>query len=549
MSYVDAYFDRKKNQIHVVERDKDGHRRFKTYPAKYVFYYEDPKGKYTTIFGNKAHKYETNNKNQFDKELEMFRNGKRIYESDIDPVFRCLEENYGGQDGPDLHIGIFDIEVNFNPTQGFANTDNPYAEINAVTVHRNWLDRLDTLVLKPDTMSEAQAQEVVRKFENTILCKDEKELLTRFLNLIEDVDVLSGWFSEFFDIPYVIERIKRVLGNDYTRQMCLWEQTPRTREIDKFGKVQKAYDLVGRISMDYLDLFKKHSQQQYHSYRLDFIGEQEVGERKIAYDGTLDQLFKGDFYKFIEYNRQDVALLVKIDQKNKFIELANQVAHTNGVLLKTTMGSVQLIDQAIVNEAHRRGMIIHDKVRTEVDEEMGAAGAYVADPRAGLHEDIGAVDINSLYPSVIRSLNMCTETLVAQIVPTKTKKLIQERINIEEMSPADAWHGMFGTVEYNAVFARDDTFDIVLEVGNVNDKIQTQHTTAAELYDFIFNPDNNLCISANGTIFKTDVEGIIPGLLTKWFKERKRMQQHKKDYGSMLGGVEISKELAKKLKK
>lgn len=539
--YVDAIYSKKTSEILVVERNQKGEREFKQYPAKHVFYYSDSKGKHKTIFGNTVSKYETTDEAKFKKELNILRDGKRIYESDINPVFRCLEENYSGAESPNLHISIIDIEVNFNPEKGFASPEKPYAEINAITVHHNWTDELHTLALKPEAMTEAQAKEVVRKFSNTTLFLKEADLLKQFLQLIDDTDVLSGWNSEFFDIPYIVERIKIALGRDYTKKMCLWGEEPKQRAIDKFGKTQIAYDLVGCISIDYLDLFKKHSLQQYHSYRLDFIGEQEVGEKKIAYDGTLDQLYKKDFYKFIEYNRQDVALLVKIDKKNKFIDLANQIAHTNCVLLKTTMGAVALIDQAIVNEAHRRGMIVQDKPRNQDTDEMGAAGAYVADPKIGLHEDVGAVDINSLYPSVIRSLNMCTETLVGQIEQTETKRAILEKIN-QGQSPADAWHGMFGSIEYEAIFNRREDFDVCLNIGNTNDQIKKRYASAAEVYDFIFDPANNLCISANGTIFKTDVEGVIPGLLTKWYSERKQMQGYKKDFEKRAKEATDSKE-------
>lgn len=550
MSYIDAYHNQKTDEIYVVERTEDGKREFKTYPAKHVFYHSDKKGSYKTIFGTSVSKYETTDEAKFRKDLASMRGAWKIYESDVSPLFRCLADNYLGHEAPELHIGIFDIEVNFNPEKGFASPEHPYAEINAISVHLSWLDTLITLVLKPDTITTSQAEEVVRKFDNTVLCESEADLLKTFLDLIDDVDVISGWNSEMFDVPYTIERIKTVLGKDFTRQLCLWNILPKQRMVEKFGKEQMMYELAGRVSLDYLDLFKKHSMQQYHSYRLDFIGEQEVGERKTAYEGTLDNLYKNDFYKFIEYNRQDVLLLVKIDKKNKFIDLANQVAHTNGVLLKTTMGSVQLIDQAIINEAHRRGMVVHDKIKVAggVDEELGAAGAYVADPKVGLHDDIGAVDINSLYPSVIRSLNMCTETLVGQLEQTNTKKIISERI-AGGMSPSDAWHGMFGSVEYTAVFNRNENFDICLELGNVDEPVKKRYLTADETHDFIFNENNKYCISANGTIFRTDIEGVIPGLLTKWYNERKTMQATKKDYSTMKDkGIEISEELAEKLR-
>jgi DNA polymerase elongation subunit (family B) len=363
--------------------------------------------------------------------------------------------------------------------------------------------------------------------------------------------------SSFFDLPYIIERIRTVLGKDYLRKICLWDQLPQKRMVVQFGREQLTYDLVGRTHLDYLELYKKHALQKKHSYRLDFIGEEEVGEKKIAYEGTLDQLFRKDFYKFIEYNRQDTDLLVKIDKKNKFIELANQIAHTNGVLLKTTLGPVGLIDQAIVNEAHLRGLIVHSRkaqndysnentVVDDDDDDDSAAGAYVADPKVGMHENIGAVDINSLYPSTIRALNMCTETLVGQVLAEQTEALISSRI-AGGASKSDAWHNVFGTLEFNAILERNEDFEICVEIGNINEVIQKRYMSAAEAHDFIFNSEN-LCISANGTIFRTDFEGIIPSLLTKWYKERQQMQKQKKWCEDIEKGIEISKSLEEKLK-
>ena len=159
-----------------------------------------------------------------------------------------------------------------------------------------------------------------------------------------------------------------------------------------------------------------------HSYSLDAIGEMEVGERKTQYEGTLDQLYNKDFKTFIQYNRQDTMLMVKIHNKLKFLDLANALAHENTVLLPTVMGSVAMIEMAIMNEAHERGLVVPDKKRKEGEsDEQQAAGAYVATPKRGIHEWVGAVDINSLYPSAIRALNMAPETIVGQVRQTLTK--------------------------------------------------------------------------------------------------------------------------------
>ena len=129
--------------------------------------------------------------------------------------------------------------------------------------------------------------------------------------------------------------------------------------------MSETYDTIGRVHMDYLNLYRKYTYEERHTYRLDAIGEMEVGENKTVYEGTLDQLYNNDFEKFIEYNRQDVALLDKLDKKLRFIDLANEIAHDNTVLLQTTAGAVAVTEQAIVNEAHRRGMQVPNRVNHE----------------------------------------------------------------------------------------------------------------------------------------------------------------------------------------
>ena len=133
----------------------------------------------------------------------------------------------------------------------------------------------------------------------------------------------------------------------------------------KYGKEQVSYNLFGRIHLDYLELYRKYTYHEMHSYSLDAIGEYELGERKIAYEGTLDQLYNQDFYKFVEYNRQDVALLDNLDKKLRFIDLANEIAHDNTVNIQTTMGAVAVTEQAIINEAHRRGMVVPDRKKRD----------------------------------------------------------------------------------------------------------------------------------------------------------------------------------------
>jgi len=1014
MSYIDALYLREKDQILVSERDKNGNRITKTFPVVHRAYYEDKKGCYESIFGDKLSKIETNTYQKFQKEIHQKTQGKKLFESDINPIFRLLEEHYLGKDGPELNICFLDIETDFDSAKGFATPWNCFSAVTAITIYNTFIGKPITLVLRPkqinkktgkEYVSIEQANEIVEKFEDTILFEKEEDLLDSFLMLIEDVDVITGWnclaktenvwlkdrilplsaikeksktldfgsvikyhdsglkkankitlyngaeiicsdehvipyimsslkssltensvgeikkifnegkqiffeykinknnnkdytyrdfivenldelmampdfgiaiekkelrekvknhlkeinefekyfnfsraytsfrdypkmwssnkfsfitkedlllqinennnitftfngnlkfniildkniendvlqtlgmiftdgsyykkgknftiyntdlksleyyknttniftnpkrtsikpivrskdgcasldfkkgsvfgllmpmiynnhfkktintkilsrlstkqFSAFvsglidgdgcitkhsidicnfdnmtrniqelmswngvhttrrknnicingielngefikslnitnikrkekiekiiltkrnnspnkklrrffddnkvflkvksieelnsnvemadietenhyfycsgikvhnsggYDIPYLVNRVEQLMGKEATKRFCLWDQKPRIKKYEKFGKEQKTYDLVGRVHLDYLELFMKHTPQQLHSYRLDYVGEVVVGEKKVQYDGTFEQLYNEDFEIFISYNRQDVMLLVKIDEKKKYIDLCNQIAHANAVLFKTTTGSVVLIEQAITLEAHSKNLIVPNRkeeydvelLESKVDdvdddeeeeEDTAAVGAYVATPRTGLHDYIGAVDINSLYPSTIRSLNISTETLFGQIRLDITHAELDRRAK-QGIKKKDLWEGIFTSLEYDAVINQtDEMLTLDLESG------ETFELSGKEIYDLVFAENSNLVISANGTLFTRHKNGIIGSLLERWYAERKAMQGKAKNFKEMEEGILIKDEELLKLLK
>jgi len=521
LSYVDALWDRDKDIIKVVERNKKGEREFREFPARYVFYYGDAKGKQKSTFGDSVSRVVCKSWKDFLKEQKINKH-RGLFEADINPVYRLLEENYLGQDAPNLNVAFFDIEVDFDPERGYSSPEDPFTAITAITVHLQWLDSLITLALPPKTLTMQQAKEEVKEFPNTYLFETEAEMLDTFLDLIKDADIISGWNSEGYDIPYTVNRITRVLSKEDTRRFCLWDQYPKKRTFEKYGREQETYDLVGRQHLDSLELYRKYTYEERHTYRLDAIGEMEVGERKTVYEGTLDQLYNNDFKTFIEYNRQDVALLDKLDKKLKFIDLANELAHANTVLLPTTMGAVAVTEQAIINEAHRRGYVVPNRVHREPGSAQ-AAGAYVAYPKKGLHDWIGSMDLNSLYPSVIRALNMDPATVVGQLKQNHTQSYLDEQMHLKKKSFAAAWEGKFGSLEYDYVMEQRKDIEITIDW----ESGESDTLSAAEVYRLIFESNQPWMLSANGTIFTTEYEGIIPGLLKRWYAERKEMQAKK----------------------
>jgi DNA polymerase elongation subunit (family B) len=522
--YVDALFDRERDIIHVAER-VNGRREYREYPARYIFYYKDNRGKFESIFGDKLERVICSNNKSFQKEKKMY-SGQRLFESDINPVFRILEDNYLGKEPPSLQTVFFDIEVDFNKDLGFAPPEDPFNAVTAVALHLSWIKKTICLVIKPKTLSTADAQTIVNRFDDTLLMNNEEELLDTFLNLIEDADVISGWNSEGFDIPYLVNRISRVLGKEHTRRFNLWSQYPKRREFERFGKVQETFDTLGRIHLDYMQLYRKYTYEERHSYSLDAIGEYELNERKTQYEGSLDQLYNNDFETFIAYNRQDVDLLVRLDKKLQFIDLANVIAHDNTVLIQTTMGAVAVTDQAIVNEAHQRGYIVpdkqHDKVQKGYPHAVTAAGAYVATPKRGYHQDIGSMDLNSLYPSILRSTNMSTETIVGQLRHSLTVPMLKS-FNWEI---AEAWEGKFACPEYELVIDKDDQTLLIIDFEN-GEELQA---TGAEIYNIIFESGQPWVLTSNGTIVNQERKGIIPGLLERWYSERKQLQKKAKEF-------------------
>jgi DNA polymerase elongation subunit (family B) len=155
--------------------------------------------------------------------------------------------------------------------------------ITAITCYLSWTDQLVTFAVPPKTLNMSGARMATERFDNVMLFEKEKDMLDAFLTLIEDADILSGWNSEGYDIPYTVGRIQKVLSSDDTRRLCFWGEKPRKRVFEKYGREQFSYDLIGRVHLDLLELYRKYTYEERHTYRLDAIGEHELGrEEKLC---------------------------------------------------------------------------------------------------------------------------------------------------------------------------------------------------------------------------------------------------------------------------
>ncbi|EME3783245.1 hypothetical protein VYG11_002961 [Salmonella enterica] len=558
--YIDGFMERKRTGdiLHVAERI-NGRRVLRQLDPVYEYYVESPTGTFKTIHGTMAEKLTFANQRDMRSSLELHQ-GRRTYESDCNVTFKTLAQEYMGKGSPDLNMVFFDIETDFHKKLGYAPPSNPFNRVTAISLYQNWTGKDYVLTLPPDDMELVEAQDIVNRLNEetndpnsvVLLYTEETEMFNDFFDLIDDADVLSGWNSEFFDIPYMVNRTAKIFNAATTARWCLWNKKPVSREADMFGKTIVTYDLIGRVHLDYLALYKKHAGQVEQSYKLDFIAEKVTKENKVAYEGSLDKLYREDYITFLRYSKQDSILLKKIDEKLDYINLHNRLAHKECVLISTTMGSVALIDTAIINLAHSRGEVVFDKKPQEddvteqddrydyliEDEDDGsdnepvsakAAGAWVQDPVLGLVDYLGCTDFNSLYPTVLRTLGMSTECILGQIRQDYTDAHLAKRVEEQRMRSkskkfepnwTEAWHGLFASVEFTMVRERSEqTLIVDLEDGT------SFNVTGAELHDIIYVEDSTIVLSANGTLFDKTKSGVIPEILTQWYSERKSQQK------------------------
>lgn len=404
----------------------------------------------------------------------------------------------------------------------------------------------------------------IKNYDNTLYVKLNKIICTNEIVNMIDISTSTGFFYSNgikthncgFDIPYIVRRIENILGEGESKRLCLWDKEPTVREYNEYGKQKVEYTLIGKWSADYLLLYKKHTQGEHDSYKLDNIAFEELGERKVAYEGTLDELYYNDYKKFLDYNRQDTMLIVRLDDKLNYINIHNKQAHQIPCLLDTTMGTVGWFDQMVINEAHKKNKIVPDKENrlNPMFIDVKAPGAFVQDPVIGFKKWIGCSDLNSLYPSTIRCLNMSPETFVAQVQLNETLPYLRQKAidnNLWKKKSESiidwgaSWGGdeLFGTLEYQHIMKQtDDMLELVFANGT------RVHKTAKEIYDIVFNDNSNLCISAFGTIFRTDVQGLVAGILSDWYAERKAYKKKKYEYECLCNGITIDNELASLLK-
>lgn len=506
-NYISASKSWESDSVVVWER-QDGIRNTILFDSPYYFYVKDPDGEFTSMYGDKLTKLSFKNQEEFDDNCLKF---KIKFESDISLVDKVLMDNYYDVPPPNLNVAFLDIESDTLVDLGWSSVENPYAPVNAITIFKKWLNSYFTLVIPPKKWS-GDHNELILKFKdktNLTICTDETELLTKLLSLIEDVDILSGWNSDFYDLPYLVKRTEMTLGAESMKLWCFQgAPKPRWGEVARFGMKQQTVKIYGRVHLDYLQLFKKFTFEGRSSFALGAIAEEELDIPKLDFDGSFEEFYNNNFEKFISYNIRDVEILEKLDEKFNFIALANQMAHENTVPIDAVLGTIKIVETGITNFAHHKmGLIVKNRDLRGKGETV--EGAIVINPRVGLHEWIGSFDIASLYPNTQRSINISPEKIIGQFT------------NGEE-----DWFGIY----------QKDNNSHCLEMDNG----ETLIATGLEWKEILI--QEKWAISGFGTVFNQDAPGIIPLAIKFWFTERKRLQAEKRKHSTILKDLQKSPE-------
>ena len=312
----------------------------------------------------------------------------------------------------DIVIANIDIEV--GSENGFPEPSQAFEPITAITLHiQN--------KFQPATKTGKYYVFGCGDYKNTrddveyFKCEDEQELILRFLATWEShyPDIVTGWNIQKFDFPYIINRMTRIFMEEHIKRLSPWSKIQDREVFDKGGvKKVQVYELYGISIIDYIDLYKKYSSNaNQESYRLDHIAFVELGEKKLDYSeyGNLYNLYKRDYQRFIDYNIQDVTLVIRINEKIRLLELAITLAYDNKVNFSDVFSQVRMWDCITYNHLRNKGIIVPPKMTVETKPEF--VGAYVKDPEVGRHMYVASVDLDGLYPHLIMMYNLGPETL------------------------------------------------------------------------------------------------------------------------------------------
>jgi DNA polymerase elongation subunit (family B) len=356
-------------------------------------------------------------------------------------------------------VGLVTMDIEVQSEEGFPSPDSCSEEMLSISIQDYATKEITTWGRHPYTPTQ---NNVTYHYHS-----DEVAMLESFLYWWEQntPDVVTGWNVRLYDIPYLCGRMSRIMGEKKMKQLSPWKMVDHD-VIGISGREYNVYSIVGVTTLDYLELYKKFTYVNRESYRLDFIGDVELGQKKLDHSefDTFRDFYRGNWKKFIDYNIKDVELVDRLEDKMKLIELVITMAFDAKVNFIDPMAQVRMWDTIIYNYLKKRNIVIPPKNRSEKNDKF--AGAYVKEPKPGVYEYVVSFDLNSLYPHLMMQYNISPETLMDERHPSVTvDKILDEKLNFE-------------------------------------------------LY-------SDYAVCANGAMFRKDTKGFLPELMEKMYADRK----------------------------
>ena len=422
-------------------------------------------------------------------------NEKGIHFADMKAHQKFLIEKYGTNDEPSTtHSEVFfDIETEMLDSLTEEGIRNAPKMVTSIAWYDKKVDQWGILIL--DTKN--QLKHTKAKNKEIIPVQHEADLLYKWIEKLEEIqpDILIGYNSDYFDIPYLYYRTCNVLGKEFADKMSpIGKVTSSlTRHNNNIrGKNFQEIDLKGISSLDYMRMHKKYSWADEPSWKLDAIGEKYAGINKIEYEGNLDTLFETDIQKFIQYNFMDVKILVELDKNLEYLSLTKNLAHKGKHLYHEIYANTVTQDGAISAYLLGKGIVPPNK-DPHINYTDSYAGGYLFCPKAGIYNYVFDEDLTSLYPCIIMSLNIGKETLRGYIIDADDRN---NRLGLNDLKKLDP------------------NKPILIK----NHKNKSAELKVSQLIKFI--ESNKWTISANGTLYATDRQSVLSTILAKWFGER-----------------------------
>ena len=418
----------------------------------------------------------------------------KLHFHDMKPYQKFLIEKYGINDEPSTtHREVFfDIEIEMGDQLTPEYIRSAPKKVTSIALYDKQVDLWVIFILDDEnTIKHTKARN-----KEIIPCTSEDDLLAKFLERFREIDpdILVGYNSDYFDVPYLYYRIINVLGEDWAKFLSpigiIRER--KNYKTGEFYNTDQPIEIAGVECLDYMRLHKKYSWEDEPSWKLDDLGKKYAGLNKIEYQGSLDRLFKEDVGKFIQYNFRDVEILVEWDKKSQYLALTKNLSHKGKINYSDVYASSKIHDGAISSYLLSQNICPPARDRNPIIKK-NYAGGYLFCPKAGLYNYMFDEDLTSLYPSIIMSLNIGKETLMGRIIDPDDRN---NRLGLNDLQ------------------ARDPEEELIIE----NSSRKRTRVSVGKLLSLI--KEYNWSISANGVFYDTKRKSVLSIVLDKWFNER-----------------------------